>query len=223
MNNKTAFPVDVDTTKYTLALKIYGRKALPKAVAETLNNTADAVTKQQIKNVKKDLRVRTKYTLNSMQRRGHSINQARGLNVDRMFSRAGTFSRYLWTQEENFTKKGMSGPVPIPTLSARVGKNIQKTIRKQYRLLPAQSLVDGGIDSKTFIGTPRGGSRKRGLYARNKGNKYLVMMRNLEHKEVKIKGKHFHSSALKRYGTQQFIKAQFLKASKKILKQKGIA
>lgn len=135
MRNKTAFPIDIDTRKYMLAIKILNKDALPKVVAETLNRTADATTKQQIKNVKKDLTVRTKYTINSMQRKGHAINHARGKNVDRMFSRAGTFSPYLWMQEENFTKKGLSGPVAIPTLSTRVSKNIKKSIRKNTGLL----------------------------------------------------------------------------------------
>lgn len=221
MRNKTAFPIDIDTRKYMLAIKILNKDALPKVVAETLNRTADATTKQQIKNVKKDLTVRTKYTINSMQRKGHAINHARGKNVDRMFSRAGTFSPYLWMQEENFTKKGLSGPVAIPTLSTRVSKNIKKSIRKKYRLAPGQS-TESGTGTNWFIGIPKGKGRPKGLYERTNKNKKLRMLRNLEHDEVKIKGTHFHSDAVKKYGTQQFIKAQFIKVSKRVLKQKGL-
>ena len=50
----------------------------------------------------------------------------------------------------------------------------------------------------------------------------LTMLRNLEHDQVKIKGTGFHSKAVRRYGTAQFIKAQYLKVSKRILKRKGI-
>ena len=224
MGIKVIFPVDVNTTKYKIALKIYGRDAYPEAVAETLNRTAEAVTKRQIKNVKKDLTVRTPFTLRSMEARGarpyRALNKARGKIVDRMFSRAGTFSRYLWMQEKNFTKKGMDGPVPIPTLLTRVGKNLKKTISKRFRLGPGMSLSDGDIGNKMFIGTP--GGRKRGIYQRGKKG-VLKMLRNLEHDEVKIKGKGFHSKAVKRFGTQQFIRAQFFKVSRRILKLKGIA
>jgi len=222
-NTGVVFPVDVDTTKYTIALKIYGRDALPKAVAETLNRTAEAVTKQQIKNVKRDLTVRTKFTINSMKSKRatpyQALNKATGQNVDRMFSRAGTFSRYLWTQEENFTKKGMSGPVPIPTLATRVSKNIKKTVRRKFRLSPGQSLADGNIGDNMFIGKPQG--RARGIYQRGKKG-VLTMLRNLEHSQVKIKGKGFHSKAVKRFGTAQFIKAQYIKVARRILKRKGI-
>ena len=232
MRNKVAFPIDVDTRKYKIALKIYGREALPKAVAETLNRTAEAVTKQQIKNVKRDLNVRTNFTIWSMRRKSAkpylAINKATGNNLNRMFSRAGTFSKYLWMQEGNFTKKGLKDHVAIPTLSTRVGKNIKKTVRETYRLKRTQSLSDGGVGftnrkgkqtGSGFIGVPKGMSR-RGMYLRQ--GKSLVMLRNLEHKDVKIKGVGFHSKAVKKYGTEQFIKAQFFKVSKRILKRKGL-
>jgi len=225
MNNKIAFPIDVDTKKYTLALKIYGREALPKAVAETLNRTAEATTKQQIKNVRRTMTVRSKFTIKSMSskraRPYTALNKATGKNIDRMFSRAGTISRYLWMQEENFIKKGLDGPIPIPTIAARTGKNIKKSVRKTFRLSPTQSLSDGEIGNNMFIGTPKGFS-KRGLYLRGPRKGVLRMLRNLETDEAKIKGKGFHSKAVKKYGTAQFIKAQFLKVSKKIMKQKGL-
>ncbi len=221
--SSVVFPVDVNIRKYQLAMKIYGRDALPKATAETLNRTADAVTKQQIKNVKRDLIVRTPFTLRSMESRRarpfKALNKATGINLDRMFSRAGTFSRYLWMQEENFTKKGMDGPVPIPTLATRVSKNIKKTVRKKFRLSPNQSLSDGNIGNGMFIGKPAG--RARGIYQRGKKG-VLTMLRNLEHNQIKIKGKGFHSKAVKRFGTQQFIRAQFFKVSRRILKRKGL-
>ena len=223
-NSKVLFPVDVDTRKYTLALKIYGRDALPKAVAETLNRTAEAVTKQQIKNVRRQMTVRSKFTIRSMlskfARPWKALNKATGFDLNRMFSRAGTFSRYLWMQEDPFTKKGMNGPIPIPTLATRVGKNIKKTVRKKFRLSPGQSLADGDIGNNMFIGTPKG-MNTRGVYLKGPRKGVLTMLRNLEHSEVKLKGKGFHSKAVKKHGTAQFIKAQFFKVSKRILKRKG--
>lgn len=225
------FPVDVDIRKYQLAMKIYKKDALPLSVAETLNRTAEAVTKQQIKNVKKDLTVRTKFTINSMSMRRarpfKALNKASGRDLDRMFSRAGTVSKYLWMQEEDFINKGMRGPIPIPTVLTRISKNEKKSIRKIYRLSRFQSLTDGPLKFLTtkgkeagsgFVGKPKG--RKQGMYVREGSS--LKMLRNLEHDEAKTKGIHFHERALKRFGTAQFIKAQFLIVSKHILKRKGL-
>lgn len=204
-------------------MKIIKKEALPDAVAKTLNVTAEATTKQQIKNVKKDLRVRTKFTLKSMEARGarpfKALNKARGNNINRMFSRAGTFSNYLWKQEETKTYQGMNGPVPIPTLEARTGKNINKSIRKKFRLSPTQSLTNGKISDDMFIGKP--GKGARGIYLKGKRGK-LTMLRNLESNEITIKGTGFHSKAVKKYGTQQFISAQYKKIVMRTLKRKGL-
>lgn len=224
MANKTAFPIDVDTRAYMKAMNIISKDALPKAVAETLNRTADAVTKQQIKNVKKDMIIRTKFTLNSMlsqrARPWKALNKAMGKNIARMFSRAGTFSSYLWKQEETKIYKGLSGPIPIPTLQTRTSKNLEKTVRKKFRLTPGQGLSDGELGDNMFIGTPQG--RRRGIYQRSKKGK-MIMLRNLESEQITIKGTGFHSKAVKKFGTQQFIRAQFFKVSKRILRQKGVA
>lgn len=224
-NSKVALNATIDSKAYMKAMRVISKDAYPKAVAETLNDTAEAVTKQQIRNVKKDLIVRTKFTINSMQRRGGPINTARGKNVDRMFSRAGTFSQYLWLQEDDNEIEGIDGPKPIATLQARTSKSLHRTVRKAYRLKKSATLQPGafGEDGKKFIGTPRGGNRRYGLYERTNNNKRLKMIRNLESDSVRIKGKHFHSNAVKRYGTQQYISAKFKKNAEKALRRKGVA
>ena len=218
------FPVDVDTKAFTKAMIIINKKALPDAIAETLNRTADATTKQQIRNVKKDVKVRTKFTLKSMESRRarpwKALNKARGKNISRMFSRAGTFSNYLWKQEESATYKGMNGPVPIPVLRSRTSKNINKSVRKKYRLSPGQDLSDKNLGNNMFIGTPQG--RKRGIYEKDKRGK-LFMIRNLESQEIRIKGTGFHSKAVKKFGTTQFIKAQYQKVFKRAMRIRGVA
>jgi len=219
-NSKIALNADIDTKAYMKAMKVIRKDALPGAVADTLNGTADAVTKQQIRNVKSDFIIRTKFTINSMQRKGKAINHARGKNVDRMFSRAGTFSAYLWKQEDDNEIEGMNGPKPIPTLAARTSKNLRKAVRKKYRLRESQSLQPGNFGQNQFIGKPSEG-RRYGIYERY-GKGKLRMIRNLESDSVKIKGKHFHSRAVRKYGTAQFIKAQFAKQAKKRLKRKGV-
>ena len=228
-NRGVAFPTDIDTRSAMLALDMAGKTVLPEAVAETLNIVADASTKQQIKNVKRRLRVRTKYTINSIKsgraRPYQALNKARGRNIDRMFSRTGTFSSYLWTQEGGQTIKGRDGALPIPTSKARTSQDILKAVAKRYRIGGSDSLKDGayGDTGKFFIGTPKGGGRPRGLYERKNKNKRLTMLRNLEHEEVKLKDTNFHDDAIKRYGTPQYIRAKFNQVAVRRLRRRGLS
>jgi hypothetical protein len=212
-----------------MALKMAGGTVLPEAMAETLNQTADAVTRRQIKNVQRRLRVRTKYTTNSMKsgraKPYHALNKAMGRNINRMYSRAGTFSDYLWLQEDDQTVEGLnSGPVPIPTTKARTSDSIMKAIRKKYRLSENQNLDIGEIGSehRQFIGVPKGGGRPKGLYERRNNNKRLVMIRNLEKRKVNIKGVHFHRDAVRQYGTPQYIESKFNRVAVRMLRARGL-
>lgn len=212
---KAGMWVDTDTRSYMIAMDMISKTALPEAIAETLNVTADATTKEQVRNAKKDFTLRTAYTLRSMESGGakpyKALNKARGKKITRMYSRAGTYSKYLWLQEENRTVRGLTGAVPIPTLAARASKSIKKSVRKTYRLNSGESLQDGplGATGKRFIGTAKGGNRRRGIYLRSGNNHRLTMIRNLESDSIRIKGTGFHEKAVRRYGTVQFIRAQF--------------
>jgi hypothetical protein len=208
-----------------LAMRAISKEALPAAIAETLNRTADATTRRAKRNVERRLTVRTKYTLSSFSskraRPYEALNKAMGYNIDRMFSRAGTFSPYLWKQEDNTTVKSISGgPLPIPTEAARTSNSMSRPVSKRHRLEPTQSLAPGAIDdNKKFIGVPRGGNRPFGMYLRKNNNKRLVMLRNLDQKEVSIQGVDFFKDALRRFGTAQFIRAQFYKVAKRKLRR----
>jgi len=187
----------------------------PKMIAETLNRTADAVTKEQIRNVKTRLTVRTPFTLRSMEmsraRPYRALNKASGKNLSRMFSRAGTVSKYLWMQE-GFTKKGQGGgPIPIARDLTRAGGTRSGIVRRMYRLAKGTSFTSGefGASGKQFVGRPKGGSRPLGLYERRSKNTRLMMLRSLTVSQVKIKDTNFHDDAVRRYGTKRFIAAQF--------------
>jgi hypothetical protein len=205
-------------------MRLLQREELPAAVAEALNRTADASTRLQIKNVKDRMTVRTPYTLKSMvsgrARPYQALNKARGKNIDRMFSRVGTVSPYLWMQE-GYEKEGFTGPVPIPTLASRVSSKFAKPIRKKFRLTSSQDLGEGAKspNKDIFIGVPRGTNRKRGVYLRQK--RKVKLLRNLEHDTVKIKDTNFHDDAIKRYGTQQYIAAQYRRAAQRRINRRA--
>lgn len=224
MRNSVVMSADVDTKAYMKAMSIIAKDSLPTAVAETLNMTADAVTKQQISRVKR-MTIRTPYTLKSMQSAGarpyKALNKARGHNLKTMFSRAGTFSSYLWKQDEGGDFKAQAGgAVPIATRSARTGKSINKAIAKRYRLKPG-ALPDGpfGETGKEFIGSPRGttekGARPRGLYVRSGNNKRLTMVRNLESDVIHIKPTGFHSKSVDSKGSNSLIAKRFKRFAQK--------
>ncbi|MDC7218645.1 MAG: hypothetical protein PQJ59_01820 [Spirochaetales bacterium] len=215
---KPLVSMNVETRALTTAMKVIEKDALPRAVADTLNQAADAVTKQQIRNVKSLFTIRTPYTLKSMTvnraKPYKALNKAMGKNVNKMFSRAGTFSKYLWKQEDGGTFRAQAGgPVPIATKAARTSKSPKRAIAKRFRLSPG-SLKQGDYPEikNSFIGTPTNGG-KLGLYVRS--GKKLTMLRNLDHDRVKIKKTGFHSEAVNKFGNERVITALFKRAAKK--------
>jgi hypothetical protein len=211
----TAFDMNTDTKVWMKSMKLIGNNALPESVAETLNITADSVTKQQMKNVQSDFIVRSKFTMNSMKTSRSkpylALNTARGKNLQRMFSRAGTFSSYLWKQEDGGTFVGLSGPVPIATKAARTSRKENKAIAKKNRLSASLPLTDGSIENNQFIGNVNG---KRGIYQRTKKGG-LTMLRNLDSDSIKIKGTNFHQKAVDRKGSKQLVSTRFRRIAQK--------
>ncbi len=211
----TAFDMTTDTKVWMKTMKLIGKDALPQSVAETLNITADAVTKQQMKNAQSDFIVRSKFTINSM-KSGRAkpylaLNKARGTNLQRMFSRSGTFSAYLWKQEKGGNFEGIDGPVPIATKNARTSKKETKAIAKRNRISASMPLKDGSIENDQFIGNLNG---KRGLYQRTKKGG-IMMLRNLDSDSIKIKGTDFHQKAVDMKATKQLVSTRFRRIAQK--------
>jgi len=205
---------NVDTRSYMTAMRILGKRVLPAVMADTLNGVAAANAKQMKKNVEKRMIVRTKFTTNSIRQDRH----ARGTDISRMFSRVGSVSPYLAIHDEGGTIKAKSKKIPIPTLQARTSRSKQRRIARRY----AMNRIDIGENQsygKFFMGKPRGGNRRAGIYERHHNNKRLTMIRNIESGKVKIDPNHWFSDSLKKYGTHQFIQAQFKKHAKKRLRR----
>ena len=225
---KGDFWADVETKKYDTALRLLGRDAFPDTVALMLNRTADAVTNEALRNVNQRLIVRTKFTTNSLTNKRASpyaaLNKAMGNNVDRMFSRAGSFSPYLAVQDEGGTVTAEGTRIPIPTIAARSSNSLRKAIARRYRMDRIGDVgtaqAEGGYN-RFFIGRPKGGGRPLGLYERHASNQRLRMIRRLTHSTVRVPATRWFSDAVKRFGTQQFIRAQFLRAARERLQQFG--
>jgi len=221
--NKQMITVDFKTKAFMKTLSLISKDAIPNAAALTLNFTADQVTKQQISNARNGFLLRTPFTLRSMTtnraRPYKALNKASGKKLKTMFSKAGTFSPYLWMHEDGHTIKGKdNGPIPIATKTARVSKSKRKVIARRNRLNSSNSLRNGstftsekGVEMRVMKprGTNKGRPRKFGVYTITRGK--MKMLRNLETSTVSVKGKGFHSRAVQRKGNNQLIAQRFKK------------
>ena len=225
-----------DIGDWTVFMRAVERTEIPRAVRDALNTVADAVTRRQNRTIRRRLIVRTRYTLGSTTspraRPYRALNKAHGTDLRRMFSRAGSFSPYLWLQERDSVQEGVNGPVPIPMLAARTGRSRQKAIARRYRLARSTRLgrdrrrsreigrTSGGT---VWVGVPRGMHRGRrrpfGVYERRRGNTSLRMLRSLENDRVRIRGTRFHGEAVERYGVQPFIADAYARALRRTLRR----
>jgi hypothetical protein len=210
----SAFSADVDTRSYMQAMRIIGRDALPRAVAAALNAPAEAITRESRRNVERRMIVRTRFTLNSIRQ----DRTARGRNFRTMHSRVGSISPYLAIQDEGGTIRAQDQKIPIPTLQARTSRTIQRSIARRYRM---NAMGTFSVGSQFFMGRPRGGRRTLGIWERHRGGRRIRLIRNLEHRQVRIKPTRWYSDAVARYGTQQFIAAQFHRAAERELRRAG--
>lgn len=197
---------DDNVKAYMSALQLLSREALPATVAYALNAPASAIEKEAKRNVQSRLIVRTQFTLNSIRHDRH----ARGPNIDRMYSRVGSYSPYLHKHDEGHVEKANNKKIPIPTIQGARGGNIQRRIKKEFHMDKLQ-LGPGG---NMFIGKPKGfPSAPVGIYQRlpKKGrSKKLQLIRDLTQSTVRIPAVHWYTDAFKKYGTPQFIRAQFI-------------
>lgn len=175
-------------------LENQGGQVLPDAVARALNETADAITMQSRLNVSRRLTVRTQFTLNSIRTK----NRARGRNVSRMFARTGTISNYLPIQNTGGIMRARGRSIVIPTISARSGSN-KNIISPRFRMNRMGNFGPsyGGKTTRFFMGTPKGGNRRAGIYFRSHNNKKLTMVRNVESSTVQVPGSAWFDDAIK--------------------------
>jgi hypothetical protein len=223
----SSWSANVDTKKYIRLMKALGKRALPETVAQALNQTANNVTAQSRENIKSRLIVRSKYTLNSLGSKRldrKALNHAMGHDIDRMFSRAGSFSPYLGIQDRGGTRDAEGRRVPIPFRNARRGRDKEKRIAKDYRmdrLGDIGSQQNSAGQNRFFIGRPKGGNRPLGLYERHNGNTQLRMIRYLEEPVVDVPATHWFTDAVKRFGTQRYIEGEFIDAAREKLRRYG--
>lgn len=166
-------------------LKMQGERTLPDAVAEALNETADAITMRSRLNVQRRLTVRTQFTVNSIRTK----NRARGRNAARMFARTGTTSRYLPIQNVGGEIRANRSRMPIPTREHARGGSNRNVVRRRYRMDRLGSIKNS---SRYFMGS--GPSGKAGIWQRD--GRRLKMIRDLSQQSVRIKPTNWFTDAI---------------------------
>jgi hypothetical protein len=131
-----------------------------------------------------------------------------------MFSRVVTTSPYLYKQEDGDTDTRKS----IPTLYAR-SNTFKKIVRKQFRQNQLGNFTyDKSKPKSYFLGIPKGGGRKYGIYMRYAKNKKLIKVRNVSQDKIDIKPTRFFSSSVMRYAELKTINKFFSIEAQKNLK-----
>lgn len=166
-------------------LKMQGERTLPDAVAEALNETADAITMRSRLNVQRRLTVRTQFTVNSIRTK----NRARGRNAARMFARTGTISKYLPIQNVGGEIRANRRRMPIPTREHARGGSNRNVVRRRYRMDRLGSIKNS---SRYFMGS--GPSGKMGIWQRD--GRRLKMIRDLSQQSVRIEPTNWFTDAI---------------------------
>lgn len=200
-----------DHKKYLTYLKAVNKEAHTESVRNLLNYQAKGSEKLIKKTVKRKFVVRTNFTINSIK----NDRKPLGINTKRMFSRVVTTSLYLENQDDGGTEKKKS----IPTLKTR-SDNFKKVVKKQYRQNQLGNFQYDKSKPKTFfLGKPKGGNRKYGIYMRYAKNKKLTKIRNVSKDDITIKPTKFFSSSVTKYAELKTINKFFSLDAQKRLKE----
>jgi hypothetical protein len=215
------FKVTTDMQPYIKELaKVEGGLAL--AAAETLNTVGSFAHAQSIRNMHKDFILRNHYSEGSM--RAYPVNYKRSngqvRDIARMKYITGTVSPYLPLQESGGVQKARKKFIPMPTLAGRGGS--------KSKAIPASLRLDK-LGPRAFVLSPSNGAprvrhgkvvphtlTKAAIFYR-KSKHRLVKLRLVDEKTQRVKPTHWHTEAVRRYGTYAVISTAYVQAAKRIL------
>jgi len=189
---------------YQKKLKRLADDALPRAVAETMNSVATVAHIQSIRNMRERFTLRNQYT-----ERGIRYYKASPKKDWRKINAiTGSISPYMDIQDQGGVRRPKRGRrAPIAALAAR-GGNRSAVVRKKYRA--------GQLGPNQFVGRPRGAkARPTGVWERYAKNKRIRLIRNLENASIRVTGRRWHSDAVERYATREWIEGAFIREAKR--------
>jgi hypothetical protein len=209
------FSCKVEMQAWLKAMRMFSSTAMPNAVANTLNRTADLVKAGAVHNIRQDYVVRTPYTINSVR-----MSPARPKPNLSGYAMVFTFNKYLPVQESGGTHHAPK----IPTITgSRAGSKstvIPPSLRLS-RISPAMTAAPQKGQRKTKTSKPFVLNLRRGpgIYVRR--GKMLIMIRDLSKGIVRIKPTHWFTRAIDKFGTFAVMHAIFTKELKAQLARLG--
>lgn len=240
MAQTIAFDARMDTRQYAKDLRrVEGR--MNQAVAEALNTVGSFAHVQSIKNIKSRFHVRNAYTLRAVKSWPvtHIRSNGQFRDVEKMKFISGSWSPYMALQETGGTQKALKGAksIPMPTSKGRPSES--RPIPNRLRLGPSKADFgkEGDNPMKLFalptgiyyrqgkaLGRKHHGAQRR--YNRMFGamgpsaptvKRKLIMIRTLGHKTQRVKARHWHSDAMKAWGTWAHLNTAFVQAAERLL------
>ncbi|MGD9938762.1 MAG: hypothetical protein AB7T74_03050 [Clostridia bacterium] len=205
-------------------------KAMQKVTAATLTETARSVTVRGGRNIKKDMVVRTPYTLRSLRTYKASASKP----IERQDAVSGTVSDYLPVHDKGGKIKARKSKVAIPMPRVR-GPGRKKKIRGQFKLGNTSAFVLRPTKkdrsnpgdwaqgkSKKVFGRKRGNKvvayrlNRTALFLRHRGK--LLKVRDLAQRAVRAPSTRWHSEAVKKYGNYAYMAEVFKRQAEHYLK-----
>lgn len=201
--------VITDTREYNRAMAKLTKEQLPRVQVNTINAVARVVHSASEKNIREKMTIRNQYTMRSMRFSPAKVRSGGQAG----YAETGSISPYLPLQETGGTVRAKAQRVPIPTVSgARMGSKA-KIIAPRFRMNRLGVLGSGGTK---FFYAP---FRKPGIfYRKGRGkNAKLIMVRDLSRKSIKVKPTHWHTNAVKKFGTRSLMEQVFVREARKII------
>ena len=220
--------VITDTRAYNAAMKHLTREQLPRAQVATINAVARVVNSAQGTNIKKDFVLRNQYTMRSLKISEAKVRSSGAVG----YAEVGSISPYLPLQEEGGQRRPVRGhKVPLPTMASR-GGNWSRPILPRFRL------GTGTMKRSMFILHPGTGAGNRKQILNRPGQKYgkyrlthsaifmrqgkkLYKIRLLNEPSYRVKPTHWHTAAVKKFGTRHLMETVFVREARKIIGATG--
>jgi len=180
-------------------------KAMQEVTAQTLTDTARAVTIRGERNIKKEMIVRTPYTTKSLR----TFKASPSRPIERQDAVSGAVSPYLPIQDEGGTIKARKQRIAVPTNRVR-GKDRKRKVSGRYKI--------EAMKGKSFVMGPGKLRTRAGLFIRTGKKGKIVKVRDLGEQSFKLKARRWHTEAVEKYGNYEFMARQFAKNARHFLK-----
>ena len=193
----------------------FSNRALPRAVAGTLNQQARNTLRTAKENVKRNFTLRNKYILGSVRGKFTRINP----RIHKMETEIGSINTALERQEFGFiSRANLEGRRGLATDESRRSKSFKKPVALRFRISQIKKLPFKKGKNSYFISnklSPRG----KAVFLRR--GKKLRMIRDLSKTQYTVRPNPWLGPARDKWGKQSMTNTIFIRQSKKALAALG--